>query len=126
MNAAQLLEKIGESLETTATVKSVFGEPIHGHGKTVVPVAKVAYGFGAGAGRGRHHPPKPEVESGEAQPDQVGEGGGGGGGVYAFPAGALEITSDSTKFVPFTDYRWLALGLGAGALLGLIAGLRRR
>jgi len=123
MDAAQMLEKIGESLGSTATVKSVFGEPIHGHGKTVVPVAKVAYGFGAGSGKGRHGR-KPEIESGTAAAQ--GEGGGGGGGVRAFPAGALEITAEGTRFVPFADYRWLGLAFGAGALIGLLAGRRGR
>jgi uncharacterized spore protein YtfJ len=50
MDAADLLHKIGETLGSTATVKSVFGEPISAHGKTVVPVAKVVYGFGGGFG----------------------------------------------------------------------------
>ena len=53
MNAAELLQKMGDTLGSTATVKSVFGEPIHVNGKTVVPVAKVAYGFGGGAGTGK-------------------------------------------------------------------------
>lgn len=42
MNPEDVLQRIGETLGT-ATVKSVFGEPIHVNGKTVVPVAKVAY-----------------------------------------------------------------------------------
>ena len=41
MNAVDLLQRIGETLGSTATVKSVFGEPIHVNGKTVMPVAKV-------------------------------------------------------------------------------------
>ena len=48
MTATDLLHKIGETLGSTATVKSVFGEAIHVNGKTVVPVAKVTYGFGGG------------------------------------------------------------------------------
>ncbi len=113
MNAAEMLEKIGESLGSTATVKSVFGEPIHAEGKTVVPVAKVAYGFGAGGG---HGPAKREGSP---------EGGGGGGGVRAFPAGALEITGEKTRFVPFHDYGWIAGAFAAGAVLGAYL-LRRR
>jgi len=124
MNAADMLEKIGESLGSTATVKSVFGEPIHAHGKTVVPVAKVAYGFGAGSGQGGKRRRKPEIEPGDT--GSQGEGGGGGGAVRAFPAGALEITAESTRFVPFTDYRWLGLAFGAGALIGLLTGRRSR
>ena len=52
MDAADLLHKIGETLGSTATVRSVFGEPISTHGKTVVPIAKAACGFGGGFGAG--------------------------------------------------------------------------
>lgn len=119
MGAAEILEKIGESLGSAATVKSVFGEPIHAEGKTVVPVAKVAYGFGAGSGAA---PKKGDGESGNKA-----EGGGGGGGVRAFPAGALEITANGTRFVPFTDLRWVAGAFAAGALFAaLLFGRRPR
>jgi len=33
MNATEMLQRIGETLGSTATVKSVFGEPIHAAGK---------------------------------------------------------------------------------------------
>jgi len=115
MNAAELLQKMGDTLGSTATVKSVFGEPIHANGKTVVPVAKVAYGFGGGAGTGKHE-----------SADRHGEGGGGGGGVRAFPAGALEITEGSTRFVPFIDPAWIAAAFTAGAVLATMFLLRRR
>lgn len=118
MGAAEILEKIGESLGSTATVKSVFGEPISVEGKTVVPIAKVAYGFGAGAGTG---PKKGDGDSGHKA-----EGGGGGGGVRAFPAGALEITADQTRFIPFTDLRLLAGAFAAGALFAGFFLARRR
>jgi uncharacterized spore protein YtfJ len=79
MAATDILHQIGESLGSNATVKSVFGEPIHTAGKTVIPVAKVAYGFGGGFGTGHG---KADTEG-----SRHGEGGGGGGGVRAFPAG---------------------------------------
>jgi uncharacterized spore protein YtfJ len=110
MNATDVLQRLGETLGSTATVKSVFGEPIQANGKTVVPVAKVAYGFGGGFGAGKHG----------KKSDQQGEGGGGGGGVRAFPAGALEITEESTRFIPFTDLRLLALAFAAGAAFGAV------
>lgn len=103
MNASELLEKIGQSLHSTATVKSVFGEPVHAEGKTVVPIAKVAYGFGAGAGENK------KLE---------GSGGGGGGGVRVYPAGVLEITQQRTRFIPFVDLRLLAAVFAAGAIAG--------
>ena len=112
MSARELLRNLGETLGTTASVKSVFGEPIHLEGKTVVPVAKVAYGFGGGFGMGhaRH----------EIDAPRNGEGGGGGGGVNAFPVGALEITASETRFVPFMDFRVFAGVFAAGLLVGLL------
>src|SRR5262245_30088296 len=104
MNASNMLEKMSETLGSTAHVRSVFGEPIQMEGKTVIPIAKIAYGFGGGFGSGHGKPGSAD----EAGTMREGEGGGGGGGVRAFPAGALEITSESTRFVPFSDMRGLA------------------
>ena len=117
MVASELLEKIGDSLGSSANVKTVFGEPIHAEGKTVVPVAKVAYGFGAGGGHGHL---KLNGDPGE-QP----EGGGGGGGVRAFPAGVLEITQDHTRFVTFPNLRLILSLLGAGIVIGQLFQWRR-
>jgi uncharacterized spore protein YtfJ len=116
MNAAELLQRMGDTLGSTATVKSVFGDPIQVNGKTVVPVARVAYGFGGGAGGGKQGD----------NPERQGEGGGGGGGVRAFPAGALEITEDRTRFVPFIDPTWIGAAFTAGAVLASVFFLRRR
>lgn len=110
MIATEILEKMRESLGSSATVKTVFGEPIHAEGKTVVPVAKVAFGFGAGGGHGHgKHDGGTEGQT---------EGGGGGGGVRAFPAGALEISQTGTRFIPYTDVARMAGIFAAGALLG--------
>jgi len=127
MTASDLLENIGQKLGSTATVKTVYGEPIQANGKIVVPIAKVAYGFGAGFGTGHgKHGSDHEGGAHEAGSDgRHGEGGGGGGGVRAFPAGALEITDSGTRFVPFVDLRPLAVAFAAGAFLGALF-LRRR
>jgi len=116
MSAIDLLQEIGETLGSTATVKSVFGEPIQANGKTIVPVARVAYGFGGGFGTGRDR----------ARPDKEGEGGGGGGGVRAWPAGALEVTDETTRFVPFVDTQRIIALFAAGLALGVIVCARRR
>ena len=63
-----------DPLSKSASVSSVYGEAFTANGKTIIPVARIAYGFGAGSGR------KP----GESA---SGEGEGGGGGVYAEPVG---------------------------------------
>lgn len=110
MAANEMLQRLGESLGSTANVKSVFGDPIQVEGKTVVPVARLIFGFGAGFGSGRG--------ADRSLTDGHAEGGGGGGGVRAVPAGALEITASSTRFIPFHDTRWLAATFATGLLLG--------
>jgi uncharacterized spore protein YtfJ len=112
MDPAQTLQHLSETLGNSATVKSVFGDPISIEGKTVVPIARVAYGFGAGGGKG------PSRRGEATTATEKAEGGGGGGGMHATPAGALEITATGTRFVPFTDLRWLALAFAAGAVCG--------
>jgi hypothetical protein len=52
MSAKDLIEGAVEHLQTSASVKTVYGAPITADGNTVIPVAKVAYGFGAGSGSG--------------------------------------------------------------------------
>lgn len=113
MDTTDLLQKISEGLGSTATVKSVFGDPIHANGKTIVPVAKVCYGFGGGSGTG---PDKADTNKKE--------GGGGGGGVRACPAGALEVTESGTRFIPYVSKQQLVAAFAAGVLLGALI-LRR-
>ncbi len=112
MAATDILQQIGESLGSSATVKAVFGEPVHAAGRTVIPVAKVAYGFGGGFGTG--------YGKTESDKDRHGEGGGGGGGVRAFPAGALEITENGTRFIPFPNVQLMAAAFAAGTILGAL------
>jgi uncharacterized spore protein YtfJ len=105
------IESIVERLQHSATVRSVFGDPIERGDRTVVPVARVAFGFGGGYGSG-----------GEETSETSGQGGGGGGGASATPVGALEITDEGTRFVRFDERRrslgLLVVGLVAGMLLG--------
>jgi uncharacterized spore protein YtfJ len=92
-----------------ASARTVYGEPVTAAGRTIVPVARVAYGFGGGGGvRARG-----DGQSGD-------EGGGGGGGIVATPVGALEISPDGTRFIAFGDKKRLAVALLAGLGLGLL------
>jgi uncharacterized spore protein YtfJ len=100
-----------EPLTRSASVKSVFGEAVSANGKTIIPVARVAYGFGGGRGRRR---------------DSSEEGEGGGGGFYAVPVGVLEITDAETRFVAMTDKRKLAGAALAGFCLGAWWARRKR
>ncbi len=105
MSSLTLLQSLHESLSTRAQVKSVFGEPIIAGDKTIIPVAKIAYGFGGGTGSGGL-----EIKTAR------GEGGGGGGGVGAFPIGVFEVGPKKK----------LAGTLLLGAALGLLFARRRR
>jgi uncharacterized spore protein YtfJ len=102
---AEVLKSIVEPLRNSAAVKSVFGDAISAQGKTVIPVARIAYGFGGGSGK-------------NAQEDKPGEGEGGGGGVVATPLGVFEVTDSETRFIPLHENRKYL----AGALAGLIVG----
>jgi uncharacterized spore protein YtfJ len=89
----EIVTSIADRLRASGDAKVVFGEPRAIEGKTIVPVASVAYGFGGGSGTAPH-----------------GEGGGhgGGGGIRVQPLGVLEITPDSTRFVPIVNATRLA------------------
>jgi uncharacterized spore protein YtfJ len=99
-----LLDSLAD-LREKASIKAVFGEPVTAEGRTVIPVAEVAYGFAMGAGYG----PVAEGEEEEA-PQRAG----GGGGVKAHPLAVVEVTPEGTSVEPVIDEQKVTL---AGALL---------
>jgi uncharacterized spore protein YtfJ len=103
----EIFKTIVEPLQSSAAVKSVFGDPITAQGKTVIPVARIAYGFGGGSGK----------RGAEAKLD---EGGGGGGGVVATPLGVFEVTEGQTRFIPLDEDRKLLAVLLVGIGLGIL------
>lgn len=111
-----MIHGIAERVAGSASVKSVYGDPVVVGERTVIPVAQVFYGFGGGGGR-------PKGESPDAG------GGGGGGGVCARPHGAIEITPEGTRFVgvnnPVREAAALAVGFFFGAALAALAFKRR-
>lgn len=115
MSSLTMLQTLHENLSTRAQVKSVFGDAVPAGDKTIIPVAKIAFGFGAGAGTG-----------GVGETSAKGEGGGGGGGVRAVPVGVFEVTPAQTRFVPVRDRKRDAGLIIAGAMLGLLLLRRRR
>lgn len=108
----RLLDSIAE-LQEKANVNAVFGKPVVVEGRTVIPVAKVAYGFGMGVGHGAKAEVKDEVPE-KAAEEAIGSGGGGGGGVQARPFAVIEVTPEGTRVEPIVDEQKLAL---AGSLL---------
>jgi uncharacterized spore protein YtfJ len=119
-----LVRDAADRLGDSARAEGVYGDPVTVGDRTVVPVARVAYGFGGGFGSGTDV----ADDGDDGETPESGEGGGIGGGVRATPLGALELTPDETRFVRFSDspgtrLAGLALAAGVGYLLGR---LRRR
>jgi len=103
MASVGIIEAVRDNLVSHSDVKRLFGEPITTQGKTIIQVAKVAYGFGVGAGNAR---------------GQDNAGGGGGGGVHASPLGVIEITPERTRFISISDRKKLAAVALASVLFG--------
>jgi uncharacterized spore protein YtfJ len=122
MSAKALIDSAVEHLRTSASVKTVYGEPVHVDGKTFIPVAKVAYGFGGGTAKQR------ASDETTATPGQV-PAQGAGGGMAAKPVGVVEIGGGETKFVSFGQTKRLAwaaaIGSAFGLFMGMILGRRR-
>ena len=114
MSSVAILQSLKESI-VSANVKAVYGEPISAQGKTIIPVAKIMYGYGGGSGTG-----------GAGNTMARGEGGGGGGGARAIPVGVVEVSNQSTRFVPISDRRKLAGAVVIGIGMGMWLGFRRR
>ncbi|MES1260164.1 MAG: spore germination protein GerW family protein [Acidobacteriota bacterium] len=101
-----MLNSIISRIGDIATAKSVYGEPVAAHGRTIIPVARIGCGFGGGSGKDRH------------SEDVKGEGG--GGGLMAIPLGVYEISDSGTKFIPLHDKRKLLAAVYLGFCLGMI------
>jgi uncharacterized spore protein YtfJ len=115
MSLRDFSQAMMEKLQSSATVRVVYGDPVEAQGKTVIPVAKVVYGFGGGLGPGR-------LRTENADRASLGEGG--GGGVAATPVGVIEISDEGTRFVPVDDLPKMLMMAGAGLLIGLLLARR--
>ncbi len=92
-----------EELRQNARVDAAFGDPVVAEGRTLIPVAQVAYGFGLGFGSGSR-----------GEEAEQGKGEGGGGGVQTRPLGVIEVTPEGVHVEPVVDEQKIAL---AGVLL---------
>ncbi len=102
----ELLNKMLDRIGAAASAKSVYGEPVTAHGRTIIPVARVGYGFGGGVG------------DGDAQ--------GGGGGGLSTPVGVYEITTEGTRFLPLHQTQRIMGAMLVGFCAGLLLGRRGR
>jgi uncharacterized spore protein YtfJ len=119
MDIQGLFSSISERIQTTASVKTVYGDPVEVGEKTIIPVARVRYGFGAGGGT---QGGDASAENGEAP----GQATGGGGGVEVSPVGFIEINQGETRFVSFEDKRRAIAAAVVGLLLAVFLLRRRR
>ena len=117
------IRSIVENLTEHAGVRSVYGDPIEADGRTIVPVARVAYGFGGGFGRSGSE--SGASEAAVTPGEETGQGAGGGGGVSAKPVGFVEVGDGETRFVRFGDRRRAGMAMLAGVVIGLLLGRRR-
>jgi len=112
------IEKVASSLGQNASVKNVFGEPILVGDKTIVPVARLAYGFGGGFGKGKPRSRKEGAsKNSDADEGKAGKGAGGGGGFNATAKGVYEITPTRTRFIPSNANKQILLGVAIGYLV---------
>ncbi len=122
MSIQEIFNNITERIQSTASIKAVYGDPITAEGRTIIPVARVCYGFGAGGG-GRAFA-SPSADGEEPQQDL---GGGGGGGVGVSPVGIIEITTEETRFISFEERQQTTRAVMLGLLVAflLLRGRRR-
>lgn len=113
------LHDLAERIQSGASVRQVFGEPVETHERTLIPVARVAFGFGGGLGSSR------ESQRGISAGGEDKSAGAGGGG-FATPVGVIEVTSERIRFVPIGMGPWLVGGALAGFLAGWLLARRSR
>jgi uncharacterized spore protein YtfJ len=110
-----LLALLRERLQTGALAETVYGPSRTVGDRTIIPVARVAYGFGLGGG---------------ASPTSAGagSGGGGGAGVKATPVAVVEISPGGTRIIPVVDVGQIVMRAfvfaGCMALAGMLLGRR--
>ena len=117
MTIQELFQTISERIQRSASVKTVYGDPIAAEGRTIIPVARVRYGFGGGGG---------SSEGSEDGERPQGRGGGGGGGVEVTPIGFIEVTTGETRYVSFEERRRIVRATVFGILIALFLLRRRR
>ncbi len=114
MSVHELLQRLAERMGASADIKTIFGEPIAAEGKTIIPVARLAYGLGTGFGTR-----STTNSAGNREEQPAGQSG--GGGIYVYPIGVVEVTRERTRFVRARSPWMFPVGI---FLAGLVLGRR--
>jgi uncharacterized spore protein YtfJ len=111
-----------EKMRSSGSAETVFGPARKENGRTIIPVARVAYGFGGGYGTAAAQKGKPGARQRSKGASTAGDSGlGGGGGMRVIPAGMFEVSEDGARFRPVRGpFATTALTLAGGMLLGMI------
>jgi uncharacterized spore protein YtfJ len=126
-----LLDSLLDRSTELGSVDAVYGDPIERGDRTVVPVARVAWGFGGGGGQedgpasiDAADDTDDDTVADEFDDERGGSGVGFGGGVRASPVGALEVTDEGTRFVRFGEKKTLLAVAAVAFLVGVLFGRR--
>ncbi|MFC0678733.1 GerW family sporulation protein [Lysobacter korlensis] len=119
------LKESVEKMRSSGSAETVFGPARKENGRTIIPVARVAYGFGGGYGSAAQKG-KAGARQRRTKPGANGDTGlGGGGGMRVIPAGMFEVGPNGARFLPVRgSMATTALTLAGGVLVGML--LRRR
>jgi uncharacterized spore protein YtfJ len=116
-----------EKMRSSGSAQTVFGPARKENGRTIIPVARVAYGFGGGYGNAGQKGKAGPKQRG-AKPAMNGDSGvGGGGGMRVIPAGLFEVGPSGARFLPVRgSMATTVLTLAGGLVVGMLLGRRSR
>jgi uncharacterized spore protein YtfJ len=120
-NFPVFLRQSVEKMRSSGSAETVFGPARKENGRTIIPVARVAYGFGGGYGTAAQKGRPGAKQRGRKGPANGDSGLGGGGGMRIIPAGMFEVSEDGARFLPVRgSLATAALTLAGGMLLGMM------
>ena len=120
-NFPVFLKDAVEKMRSSGSAETVFGPARKENGRTIIPVARVAYGFGGGYGTAAQKGKAGAKQRGKRASTNGDSGLGGGGGLRIIPAGLFEVGSTGARFLPVRgSMTSTALTLAGGVLLGMM------
>jgi len=118
MSGTPPVQRVGETIERSISIRHIFGEPVARGEVTVIPVGQVVLAFGGGGGQAVGARKPDEADGTDPRYDASGSGG--GGALRMTPIGALEITDAGVRFVRLRPYAPLLVAGALGIALGLL------
>jgi len=118
-------EDMIEQMTAKAGPDAIFGDAVTSGERSVIPVARLAWGGGGGMGSGAAGGAETESTTEEEMRGE-GEGMGFGFGVRARPIGYIELTPEAATYKPIIDWGMLAIvGAVVSGLFAITVAARR-